>query len=79
MNDARILAGCVAFQGKMVVSGGNVNIYDHSNNLNTVEAYCNVDNTWSAMPFVADENIVIPRYLIKIKSVNIFSLNLMTI
>ena len=50
MNEARILAGCVAFQGKVVVSGGNVDVYDHLNNLNTVEAYCNVDNTWSAMP-----------------------------
>ena len=50
MKDARILAGCVTFQGKMVVSGGNEDVYDHLNNLNTVEAYCNVDNTWSAMP-----------------------------
>ena len=50
MKDARILAGCVAFLGKVVVSGGNVDVYDHLNNLNTVEAYCNVEKTWSVMP-----------------------------
>ena len=50
INEARISAGCVAFQGKVVVSGGNVDINDHLNNLNSVEAYCNVNNTWSAMP-----------------------------
>ena len=41
MKQARILAGCVAFQGKVVVSGGSVDFYD-LNILNTVEAYCNV-------------------------------------
>ena len=51
MNEARILAGCVAFQGKVVVSGGcDTDINNNFYNLNTVEAYCNVNNTWSAMP-----------------------------
>ena len=50
MNKARILAGCVAFQGKKVVSGRcDADINGHFYNLNTVETYCNIDNTWSTM------------------------------
>ena len=36
MNEAIISAGCVSFQGKMVVSGGSVDFYRRLNNLNTV-------------------------------------------
>ena len=51
LNEARVSPGCVAFQGKVVAAGGcGADINNHLYNLNTVEAYCNVDNTWSAMP-----------------------------
>ena len=47
MNEARQLPACTTFEGRVVVSGGYVNV---NNDLNTVEAYDHVANTWSSMP-----------------------------
>ena len=45
MNDARCDASCVVFEGRIVVSGGFIGL-----NLNTVEAYDHIVDSWTKMP-----------------------------
>ena len=49
MNDVRSLAACTVFEGNVVVSGGRHGTYT-VDEVNTVEAYDHVAETWSYMP-----------------------------
>ena len=47
MNQARFNASCALFEGRIVMSGG---ISDEHVEINSVEAYDHVDDSWSSMP-----------------------------
>ena len=49
MNQARYFASCAVFEGKVVVCGGYGNNNIHIE-INSVEAYDHVDDSWSSMP-----------------------------
>ena len=52
MNESRYNASCVVFEGKIVVTGGrNDNYID----LNTVEAYDHINDSWTKMPNMIEE------------------------
>ena len=52
MKVARQFASCVVFEGRIVVSGGYNN---NDRDLNTVEAYDHIDNSWKNMPNMIEE------------------------
>ena len=54
MNDGRAGAACTVFEGRVVVSGGTRSSYT-GDQLNTVEVYDHVANTWSYMPNMVEE------------------------
>ena len=53
MKVARQFPSCAVFEGKIVVSGGYNNIND--GDLNTVEAYDHIDDSWTNMPSMIEE------------------------
>ena len=60
MNEARGNPGCTVFEGRVIASGGFVNLNEDYSN--TVEAYDYLANTWSYMPSMirrrAEHNLV---------------------
>ena len=53
MNQIRCDASCVVFEGRIVVSGG---CNENEEELNTVEAYDHIDNSWTNM-----QNMIVRR------------------
>ena len=52
MNGGRVKGSCVAFEGRIVVTGG---LDDGVVKLNSVEAYDYIDDSWSNMPSMIEE------------------------
>ena len=52
MNEFRYNASCVVFEGKIVVSGG---CNENDEDLNTVEAYDHINDSWTKMPNMIEE------------------------
>ena len=63
MGEARSKAACAAYEGRIVVSGGRRNF---TTNINTVESYDVVSDTWSPMPNLLISTI--PHSLVVVKN-----------
>ena len=57
MKDVREGASCTVFEGKVVVSGGRRDFMFPNDNLNTVEAYDHISDTWSYLPNMIERRI----------------------